>query len=940
MNNRRKLIVVLGASALVGVVLLGYLIWSGYQDAIHSAETTTRNYAAIIEARLDATLRRADADLQELARTIPVAALSQQAVPRYARELDAELDSRLTNFPELAALRVFDANGDRLYTSGNDITPRTHISDRSYFRLLRDNPQAGLVFSEVLISRSRNQPSMVAARALRDKQGTFHGVVFAAIELDHFQKLFQSLDLGAQGTISLRRTDDQRLVLRWPHLADAVNKPLDPKNPTVLQLAAGDRTATKHITAETDGITRIFSSHALERYPFYVNVAFGRDDVLAAWRLRSLAVGLCGLLLVGLLTGLLYRLWRTEARQAQAMSDLAQSEERFRAIFDYAGVGIAMRPARDRHHPWVQVNDQFCKLLGYTREELLGLSTADITPPDEQDSAVADNERLLRGEIENYSREKQIIRKDGSRIWVNLAAAALSDADGHPRDLIAVYQDITERKRSEEARANLAAIVENANDAIFSRTLDGTITSWNAGAERIFGYTAAEAVGRPATFNLAPGHQPNLARNTAQVLRGEVIKPHPAKRMTKDGRLVDVLTSHSPIRDSAGSIVGASVIIHDITALRQAEETRAQLAAIVENANDAIIGRTLDGTITSWNAAAERIFGYSASEAIGQSSSILTPEPLRRQTENNERLRRGIPVPAQERKRITKDGRIISVISSISPVRNEAGEVVSAAIITHDISELKQAQHELEQLNRELEQRVTERTADLAAANLELETFSYSVAHDLRAPLRAINGYSAIVLEASEGKLDQAAIDNIKRVRTASERMGDVIDDLLNLTQLSRHEMQWRDFNLSELAATVVASLTDAHPERDVLVTIQPDMNINGDPGLMRVVLENLIGNAWKFTAKTGAARIEIGTGQRDGQTVYYVRDNGAGFDMKYVHKLFAPFQRLHRSDEFEGTGIGLATVKKIIQRHGGKIWIESAIDAGTTVFFTIGKSA
>ena len=929
MNHRRKLFVALGASALAVMALMGYLTWSGYQAAIHAAETTTRNYAAIIEARLDATLRRADADLQDLARTIPVAALSDQAVPRYARELNIELESHLINFPELAALRIFDANGDRLYTTASDTTPRTHISDRTYFRLLRDNPGAGLVFSEVIVSRSRDRPSMVAARALRDEQGAFRGVVFAAIKLDYFQKVFQSLDIGAHGTISWRRTDDQRLVMRWPHLADAVNQPLDPQNPTVLRLAAGDRITTQHISAQTDGIARIFSTHALERYPFYVNVAFGRDDVLAAWRARSLAVGLSSLLLVGLLTGLLYRLWRAEAA-------LKANEELMRTTFDQAAIGV-VHTSLDRRY--LLVNQKFCDMLGYSRDELLTMRSNDITYPDDLLDEGTYLKRLLEGDLNIYSGEKRYVRKDGKVIWTNRTVSLARDSAGKPQYFIRMIEDISKRKEAED---RFHATFEQAAVGIAHIAADNFhILLANRKFCDLLGYTQDELIGTDSRTRSPPDDMPVRNAERAQILAG-TIKTSSCERqlLRKDGSLLWVNRSLSLVRDPAGQPQYFISVIEDITERKRAGETQAQLAAIVENANDAIIGRTLDGTITSWNAAAERIFGYSASEAIGRSSNILTPEPLRKLAENNENLWRGIMIPARERKRVTKDGRIISVISSISPVRNEAGEVVSAAIITHDISELKQAQRELEQLNRELDQRVTARTADLTAANSELEAFSYSVAHDLRAPLRAINGYSALVLEAGEGKLDQALVDDIKRVRAASKRMGEVVDDLLNLTRLSRQEMQWREFDLSKLAASVVASLTEAHPERDVPVTIQPGMNTNGDFGLMRAVLENLIGNAWKFTAKTGAARIKIGAEQRDGQTVYYVRDNGAGFDMKYAHKLFAPFQRLHRSDEFEGTGIGLATVKKIIQRHGGKIWIESAVNLGTTVFFSICKPA
>ena len=930
MNNRRKLLVALGAGALAVMALMGDLIWSGYREAIHAAETTTRNYAAIIEARLDATLRRADADLQDLVRTIPVAALSTQAVPRYARELGVELDVHMTNFPELSGLRIFDANGDRLYATANVTVPPTHVSDRGYFRLLRDNPQAGLVFSEVIISRTTGRPSVPIAKALRDGQGAFRGIVSATIELDYFQKLFQSLDLGAQGIVAIHRNDNFSLVTRWPVGGGKINIPLPPDNPARTALAPGVKKATVEFSSSNDGVLRIYSFNVLDRYPFFVTAALAREDVLAGWKARALTVGVSGLLLVGLLAGLLYRLWRVEA-------SLRVNEELMRSTFEQAAVGIAhIDPDTYRI---LMANDEFCNLLGYTQDELIGTDSRILTPPDEMPEREAERAQVMAGTIKTSSCERRLIRKDGASLWINRSLSLVRDAAGQPQYFISVIEDVSARKQAEEARARLAAVAESSSDAIFIRDLDGKIIFWNDGATRVYGYTADEMIGTDGDIAIPPDLLRERRQKWEEVRQGGTVANYETVRIHKDGRRIDVSISMSPIKDHNGKIIGVARISRDITERKRADETRAQLAAIVENANDAIIGRSLDGTITSWNAAAERIFGYSASEAIGRSASILTPEPLRRQTENNERLRRGIPVPAQERMRVTKDGRIISVMSSISPVRNDAGKVVSAAIITHDISALKQAQHELEQLNRELEQRVTERTAELAAANLELEAFSYSVAHDLRAPLRAINGYSALVLEAIETRLDQASVDNLKRVRAASDRMGAVIDDLLNLTQLSRQEMQWRDFNLSESAATVVAALTGAHPERSVPVTIQPDMNTHGDPGLMRIMLENLIGNAWKFTAKTGAARIEIGTGQRDGQTVYYVRDNGAGFDMKYAHKLFAPFQRLHHADEFEGTGIGLATVKKIIQRHLGKIWIESAVDVGTTVFFTVGKS-
>jgi light-regulated signal transduction histidine kinase (bacteriophytochrome) len=194
-----------------------------------------------------------------------------------------------------------------------------------------------------------------------------------------------------------------------------------------------------------------------------------------------------------------------------------------------------------------------------------------------------------------------------------------------------------------------------------------------------------------------------------------------------------------------------------------------------------------------------------------------------------------------------------------------------------------------------------------------------------------------MVLQANEGKLDPVSGGHLKRVVAGSRHMGALIDDLLNLARLSRQEMRRQQFNLSETVGSVAASLAAAQPGRSVAIVIQPDLIANADPGLVRAVLDNLIGNAWKFTGKCNAPKIEFGAIVKDGRNAFFVRDNGAGFDMQYAHKLFAPFQRLHHAEEFDGTGIGLATVKKIVQRHGGRVWIDSAVSAGTTVYFTLG---
>jgi light-regulated signal transduction histidine kinase (bacteriophytochrome) len=287
---------------------------------------------------------------------------------------------------------------------------------------------------------------------------------------------------------------------------------------------------------------------------------------------------------------------------------------------------------------------------------------------------------------------------------------------------------------------------------------------------------------------------------------------------------------------------------------------------------------------------------------------------------------------------LRKDGVEFPVEISLSPLETDEGILVSSAI--RDITQRKHTETAIHDLNAELEQQIAERTnqlAQLTAVNRELEAFSYSISHDLRAPLRALDGFSQVLMQDYEAQLDEDGRHYLHRIRAASQRMGTLIDALLALARLSRSEVRREPVNLSSIARQILADLQEANPSRHVEITVRDGLATTGDPRLLRVVLANLLGNAWKFTRDVPEARIAFGLSASHEVDTFFVSDNGVGFNMEYVGKLFGAFQRLHGDSEFEGMGIGLATVQRIIHRHGGKVWAEGRIKAGATFYFTLG---
>jgi PAS domain S-box-containing protein len=357
------------------------------------------------------------------------------------------------------------------------------------------------------------------------------------------------------------------------------------------------------------------------------------------------------------------------------------------------------------------------------------------------------------------------------------------------------------------------------------------------------------------------------------------------------------------------------------------------LADIAEKAPVALLQLDADGIILWANSAQLELLGYARQAYIGKNAAEFHSDPSEGRN-IMARLFQGENLREQPANLRAHDGSLRNVLISSNAEVHE-GRFVSALLFTQDITGRRRAEEEILRLNQELEQRVQQRTAQLEATNKEMESFSYSVSHDLRAPLRALRGFTEVLLEVHAPQLDARGQDFLRRACGASVQMERLIEDLLKLAQVSRAELQMEEVNLSSLANEIAAELSNSDSTRAVQFRIAPNCSARGDPNLVRLALDNLLRNAWKFSGKCNEARIEFG--RIDGpEPAFYVRDNGAGFDTAFSKKLFGVFQRLHKTSEFPGTGVGLATVMRIINRHGGRIWATGAVNQGATFYFTL----
>ena len=517
-----------------------------------------------------------------------------------------------------------------------------------------------------------------------------------------------------------------------------------------------------------------------------------------------------------------------------------------------------------------------------------------------------------------------------------------------PTSSTALSDTLAEGLFQVQNQALLRSIVDNLSEGVIVADAQGNLLYISPAAREIQGLGL-----QSMTEEEWRAHFQVLDADTGQPLARERVPLQRALQGEENATAnVRIMASHytrernlsvsaRPVRDRDGKLLGAMLFMRDIgrelqmDAERRRSEQRFRL--IVEAAQEGIWTLDTEYRTSYVNRYMADMLGYTVEEMLGQPVLEFVVEDNHEDALASLAQRRQSRARVHDRQLRHKQGHIVWTLISSNPMNDEEGRFKGVLATVTDITLRREAEQRVRELNQELERRIAERTAQLEFSNRELEAFAYSVAHDLRAPLRSISNFTVALTEDCSGTLDDTGQDYLRRIRGASQRMSELIDGILALSRVSRTELQLMEVNLSALARSIAEQLQRWQPERQARFTLQPGLVDQGDAQLLRSVLENLLGNAWKFTRERAEARIEFGVlpGPGTGR-VYFVRDNGAGFDMEYQAKLFGVFQRLHTQQEFEGTGVGLATVQRILRRHGGRIWAEGRVGQGATFFFTL----
>ncbi|HLO18227.1 MAG TPA: PAS domain S-box protein, partial [Anaerolineales bacterium] len=644
----------------------------------------------------------------------------------------------------------------------------------------------------------------------------------------------------------------------------------------------------------------------------------------------------------------------TERKQAEEA--LRASEERYRAVVESAMDAIIVTDPSSRGKI-LSANPAACRMFGYSMQEFLGLGREDILDVNDPKLTVLLEEREQRGRA---TAELTYKRKDGTRFSGELSIAYFQDKNGEHRS-VAIIRDISERKRAQqdlvESEEKYRLLAENSNDWIYWIKPNRSFQYISPSCERVTGFSPSEFMKDPDLFIniIHPEDRERVEAHLREVRKGSEVHNLDYRIFTKTNQVRWISHSCDPVYAADGKYMGRNGTNRDITERKQVEEAlqkaheelelkvqertaalsqaNSLLQALMDTMPDQIYFKDTQGRFIRNSRSQANLLGLNDPiVAVGKTDFDFFPHAAKSYAEEQEVMKSGKPLVDLEEWVVWPDGTETWVSTTKVPLRNSNGETIGIFGISRDITERKRTEQAIRQLNADLEKQADQ----LQAANKELEAFSYSVSHDLRAPLRAIDGYTRILVEDYEATLDDEGRRVCGIISAEARRMGQLIDDLLAFSRLGRKQMYASKIDMNALAVSVFSELMKEEKRERIDFQIAKLHPIKGDASLIRQVWINLLSNAIKFSSKKERAIIEVGNKQTPEENIYYVRDNGAGFDMEYANKLFGVFQRLHSESEFDGTGVGLAIVQRIIRRHGGRVWAQGEMEKGATFYFAL----
>ncbi|HET6822018.1 MAG TPA: PAS domain S-box protein [Anaerolineales bacterium] len=644
----------------------------------------------------------------------------------------------------------------------------------------------------------------------------------------------------------------------------------------------------------------------------------------------------------------------TDRKQAEQI--LQESEERYRMVSeltsDYA---YKDRVEEDGSIIPEWFTESFTRITGYTLEEAGAPGFwQQLVYPEDINLLVEHMHKILSGQP--HTTEVRITTKSSELRWLRDYSNPIWDTD--QKRVVGLYgavQDITAYKQTQEKLLLQAHWLEQINDAVIALDKNLLITAWNRAAERIYGWKAEEVIGKRSEDVLKTEFFSTSRAEALEQLQAIGEFSAEITQARKDESRIHIEARTAAMYDETGQIIGYVSANRDISERKQIEkalqaahdeleqkvqertaalsEANALLQALMDNIPDHIYFKDTQSQFIRNSRSQATLLGLrDPAEAVGKTDFDFFPHAAKSFAEEQEVMQSGIPLVDFEEWVVWPDGREMWVSTTKMPLRNSDGQTIGIFGISRDITERKRNEQAIRQLNADLEKQAEQ----LQAANKELEAFSYSVSHDLRAPLRAIDGYTRILVEDYESVLDSEGKRICSVISREARRMGQLIDDLLAFSRLGRREIYFSRIDMETLANSVFVELTKDENRERVGFVIENLPVAHGDSSLIRQVWVNLLSNAIKFTSRKERAVIEVGSQQSNDENIYFVRDNGAGFDMEYSNKLFGVFQRLHSENEFSGTGVGLAIVQRIIRRHGGRVWAEGEVEKGATFYFAL----